>query len=128
EPFFVYLAHPMPHVPLFVSDKFDGHSARGRYGDAIGEIDWSVGQILDRLKQLGIDERTMVVFASDNGPWLKYGIDGGSAGPLRDGKGSTWEGGVRVPGIIRWPGHIPSNRRIDAVAATLDLLPTFARL
>jgi arylsulfatase A len=89
-PFFLYLAHAMPHVPLFVSEKYDGSSPRGLYGDVIMEIDWSVGEILGKLKELGIDNQTLVVFTSDNGPWLQYGIDGGSAGPLRDGKGSTF--------------------------------------
>ena len=128
KPFFLYLAHNMPHVPLFVSEKFAGKSPRGLYGDVLMEIDWSVGQILERLKQLGLDERTLVVLTSDNGPWLAYGIDGGSAGPLREGKGTTWEGGLRVPGIFRWPGTIPAGRRTEAVAANFDLLPTFARL
>jgi arylsulfatase A len=127
-PFFIYLAHPMPHVPLFVSDKFAGKSRRGLYGDVIMEVDWSTGQILAKLMELGIDDRTLVVFTSDNGPWLGYGIDGGSAGPLREGKGSTWEGGMRVPGIFRWPGKIPGGRRTEAVAGNLDLLPTFAHL
>lgn len=128
RPFFLYLAHNMPHVPLFVSEKFAGKSKRGLYGDVIMELDWSVGQILARLKKLGLDERTLVVFTSDNGPWLGYGIDGGSAGPLRDGKGTTWEGGVRVPAIFRWPGKIPAGRRTDAVAGNIDILPTVARL
>jgi arylsulfatase A-like enzyme len=118
----------MPHVPLFVSDKFAGKSARGLYGDVIMEIDWSVGRIMEKLRELGLDERTLVVFTSDNGPWLGYGIDGGSAGPLREGKGSTWEGGVRVPAIFRWPGKIPAGRCTDAIAANFDLLPTVARL
>ncbi len=128
RPFFLYLAHNMPHVPLFVSEKFAGKSKRGLYGDVVMELDWSVGQILARLKKLGLDERTLVVFTSDNGPWLGYGIDGGSAGPLRDGKGTTWEGGVRVPAIFRWPGRIPAGRRTDAVAGNIDILPTLARL
>lgn len=128
RPFFLYLAHNMPHVPLFVSEKFAGKSKRGLYGDVIMELDWSVGQILSRLKKLGLDERTLVVFTSDNGPWLGYGIDGGSAGPLRDGKGTTWEGGVRVPAIFRWPGRIPAGRRTDAIAGNIDILPTLARL
>jgi len=127
-PFFLYLAHAMPHVPLFVSDKHAGKSPRGLYGDVILELDWSTGQILDKLKALGIDDQTLVVFTSDNGPWLQYGIDGGSAGPLRDGKGTTWDGGERVPAIVRWPRHIPAGRRTDAVAGNLDLLPTFAQL
>ncbi|UCD28815.1 MAG: sulfatase, partial [Planctomycetota bacterium] len=128
RPFFIYLAHAMPHVPLFVSDKFKGKSERGLYGDVIMEIDWSVGQILGKLKELGIDEQTLVVYTSDNGPWLGYGIDGGSAGPLRDGKGSLSEGGVRVPTVMRWPGHIPAGRRTSEVAGLIDLLPTFAKL
>ncbi len=128
KPFFIYLAHNMPHVPLFVSEKFAGKSSRGLYGDVMMEIDWSVGQIMAKLRALGLDERTLVVYTSDNGPWLAYGIDGGSAGPLREGKGTTWEGGMRVPGIFRWPGKIPAGRRTDAMAANIDLLPTFAGL
>ena len=128
RPFFLYLAHAMPHVPLFVSDKYAGKSRRGLYGDVVTEIDWSTGRILDKLKQLGIDETTLVVFTSDNGPWLQYGIDGGSAGPLRDGKGTSYEGGVREPTVMRWPGHIPAGIRTSEVAANMDLLPTFAKL
>ncbi|MEW6306425.1 MAG: sulfatase, partial [Verrucomicrobiota bacterium] len=128
KPFFIYLAHSMPHVPIFVSEKFAGKSPRGLYGDVIMEIDWSVGQILGRLKALDLDEQTLVVFTSDNGPWLQYGIDAGSAGPLRDGKGTTWEGGVRVPGIFRWPGKIPAGRRTDGIAGNVDLLPTLAHV
>jgi arylsulfatase A-like enzyme len=126
EPFFLYLAHAMPHVPLFVSSRFQGHSERGLYGDAIEEIDAGVGQILAHLKKLGIDEQTMVIFTSDNGPWLEYGVDGGSAGPLRGGKGSLWEGGMRVPAVVCWPGHIPAGQRTSAIAANMDLLPTLA--
>ena len=128
EPFFLYLAHAMPHVPLFVSDKFAGKSRRGLYGDVIMEIDWSCGQIIDKLRELDIEKKTLVIFTSDNGPWLGYGIDGGSAGPFRDGKGTTWEGGMRVPGIFYWPGKIPAGRRTDAVAGNLDLLPTIAHV
>ena len=128
KPFLLYLAHAMPHVPLFVSEKYADNSIRGLYGDVIMEIDWSVGQILDRLKQHGIDEQTLVVFTSDNGPWLAYGIDGGSAGPLRDGKGSSFEGGVRVPAIFRWPENIPSHRHTNAFAGNLDLLPTIGNI
>jgi arylsulfatase A-like enzyme len=127
-PFFLYLAHNMPHVPLFASEGFRGKSKRGLYGDVVEEIDWSVGAVLAKLKQLGLDEKTLVVFTSDNGPWLPYGIDGGSAGPLRNGKGTHWEGGMRVPAIARWPGRIPPGRTTSAVAANLDLLPTFSRL
>ena len=128
EPFFLYLPHAMPHVPLFVSNQRWGRSLRGRYGDVIEELDWSVGQILDKLRELAIDRRTMVVYTSDNGPWLQYGIDAGSAGPLKLGKGTTWEGGMRVPGIFWMPGSIPEGRVSSAVAANMDLLPTFAGL
>lgn len=128
NPFFLYLPHAMPHVPLFVSDKFLGKSERGLYGDVIAEIDWSTGQILGKLRELGIDDNTIVVFTSDNGPWQQYGVDGGSAGPYRLGKGTIWEGGLRVPGIFRWPGHIPAGLVTDELAANLDLLPTFAKL
>lgn len=128
RPFFLYVAHAMPHVPLFVSDKFKGKSKRGLYGDVMEEIDWSVGKILQKLKELEIDEKTLVVYTSDNGPWLQYGIDAGSAGPLRGGKGSAWEGGMRVPAIMRWPGHIPAGIRTSEIAGNMDLLPTFARL
>jgi arylsulfatase A-like enzyme len=128
RPFFLYLAHNMPHVPLFVSKDFDGKSPRGLYGDVIEELDWSVGQVLDALKTEGIDGNTLVIFTSDNGPWLIFGLHGGSAGLLREGKGSTWEGGVRVPCIMRWPGRIPAGSTTAGIAATLDLLPTIARL
>ena len=128
QPFFLYLAHPMPHVPLFVSDKFKGKSSRGLYGDVIMEIDWSVGRILGKLNELGLRENTLVIYASDNGPWLGYGIDGGSAGPLREGKGSAWEGGFRVPGIFHLPGRIPGGRRTQAIAGNLDILATVAHL
>jgi arylsulfatase A-like enzyme len=127
-PFFLYLAHAMPHVPLFVSDKFDGTSNRGLYGDVIMEIDWSCGQIMAKLKELGIDQDTLVIYTSDNGPWLGYGIDGGSAGPFREGKGTTWEGGMRVPGIFRWPGKIAPGQRSEAIVGNIDLLPTIAQL
>lgn len=127
-PFFLYVPHTMPHVPLYVSDKFRGKSPRGLYGDVIMEIDWSVGQILDRIKSHGLDENTLVVFTSDNGPWLPYGDHGGLAGPLREGKGSTFEGGVRVPGIFRFPGKIPAGRTCAEPAMTIDLLPTIAAL
>ena len=128
KPFFLYLAHAMPHVPLFVSEKFRGKSGRGLYGDVIMEVDWSCGQILGKLKELGIDENTLVVYTSDNGPWLGYGVDGGSAGPFRDGKGTQFEGGMRVPGIFYWPGKIQPGQRTDAIAGNLDLMPTLADL
>lgn len=128
QPFFLYLAHSMPHVPLFVSDKFKGKSGGGLYGDVIQEIDWSVGQVLEALRQTGLDEQTLVIFTSDNGPWLSYGMHGGRPGPLREGKGTVWEGGVRVPFIARWPNRIPAGRVTDVPAMTIDLLPTIARL
>ncbi|MGH9627013.1 MAG: sulfatase family protein [Bryobacteraceae bacterium] len=128
RPFFLYLAHAMPHVPLFPGENFAGRSVRGRYGDVIEEIDDSTGRILSTLRELGIAGRTLVIFTSDNGPWLQYGIDAGSAGPLRGGKGTTWEGGVRVPMIACWPGRIPPGIVTSEVAAGLDLLPTLGRL
>jgi arylsulfatase A len=128
RPFFLYVAHPQPHVPLFVSDKFKGNSDRGLYGDVIMEIDWSVGQILEALKQHGLDERTLVIFASDNGPWLSYGDHAGSAAPLREGKGTSWEGGKSVPCIMRWPGKIPAGTVCREPAMTIDIFPTVAKL
>lgn len=124
KPFFVYLAHSMPHVPLFRSDEFAGRSPRGMYGDVIEEIDFSVGTILNTLREEGLAENTLVVFTSDNGPWLPYDTHGGSAGLLRDGKGSTFEGGMRVPGIFWGPGIVaPGIER--QMGSTLDLMPTF---
>lgn len=128
KPFFLYFPHSMPHVPIHCSDAFRGRSRAGLYGDVIEEIDWSVGRVLDALKENGLDENTLVVFSSDNGPWLVKRADGGSAGPLRQGKGSTFEGGVREPGIFRWPGHITAGRVEHTPAITLDLFPTFVRL
>ena len=128
KPFLLYLAHSMPHVPLFVSDKFQDKTEQGRYGDVIQEIDWSVGQVLARLKKHGLDDNTLVIFTSDNGPWLSYGNHAGSAGPFREGKGTSWEGGVRVPCIMRWPGKIPAGTSCDELAATIDIFPTVAAL
>jgi arylsulfatase A-like enzyme len=128
RPFFLYVPHSMPHVPLAVSDKFKGKSPRGLYGDVIMEIDWSVGQILDKLKSAGLDENTLVIFTSDNGPWLRYGDHGGLATPLREGKGTEFEGGVREPFVARWPGRIAAGRETAEPAMTIDLLPTFAKL
>jgi len=127
RPFFLYLAHTMPHVPLFRSQDFAGHSRRGRYGDAVEEVDDSVGRVLDALRRLGIDRRTLVLFTSDNGPWLICGEQGGSAGLLRGGKGRTWEGGMREPAIFWWPGAI-RPRIVREMGSTLDLLPTLAKL
>jgi arylsulfatase A len=128
NPFFLYVPHSMPHVPLYVSDKFKGKSKRGLYGDVIMEIDWSVGQILETLKKNGLDENTMVIYTSDNGPWLSYGNHGGSALPLREGKGTMWDGGCREPFVARWPGKIPAGLESKEVAATIDILPTLAKL
>jgi arylsulfatase A-like enzyme len=128
RPFFLYMPHTMPHVPLFVSDKFKGKSKQGTYGDVIEEIDWSVGQVLDTLKRLDLDEQTLVIFTSDNGPWLSYGNHAGSARPLREGKGTSFEGGVREPFVARWPGRIPAGSINREPAMTIDLLPTIARL
>jgi arylsulfatase A-like enzyme len=127
RPFFLYLCHSMPHVPLFASPEFQGRSPRGRYGDVIEELDWSVGRVLDTLAQLGLERRTLVLFTSDNGPWALFDEQGGSAGPLRGAKGGTFEGGMRVPAVFRWPGTIPPGV-VTELGATLDLLPTIARL
>jgi arylsulfatase A-like enzyme len=128
KPFFLYLAYHMPHVPLGASAAFRGKSHRGLYGDAIEELDDAIGQVLAELKQLSIDENTLVVFTSDNGPWIspQIGNHGGSAGVFRGGKMETWEGGWRVPGIIRWPGKVRSGEVSDDIVCTLDLMPTFA--
>lgn len=128
KPFLLYLAHSMPHVPLYVSDKFQGETKRGVFGDVIEEIDWSVGQVLSALKKNGLDENTMVIFTSDNGPWLSYGDHAGSAGPFREGKGTTWEGGVREPCVMRWPGKIPAGTVCNELAATIDIFPTIAAI
>jgi arylsulfatase A len=128
RPFFLYLPHSMPHVPLFVSDKFKGKTERGLFGDVIAEIDWSVGQVLDTIKKHGLDDNTLVVFSSDNGPWLSYGNHAGSAGPLREGKGTTWDGGHLEPTLARWPGKIPAGSTCRELCGTIDILPTFAKL
>ena len=141
QPFFLYLAHNMPHIPLGASEKFQSRSDYGPYGDAIEEIDWSTGQILDTLRELKLAEKTLVVFTSDNGPWIETTRGNapqgkafiprnhsGTADPLKGHKMLTWEGGLRVPGVVWWPGTIPAGRSCDRVAATIDLLPTFAKL
>jgi arylsulfatase len=128
RPFFLYVPHNMPHVPLHVSSKFDGKSGAGLYGDVIMEIDWSVGEILRALERKKIERETLVIFLSDNGPWLSYGTHAGSAGRLREGKGTTWEGGVRIPCIVRWPGRVPAGAVCREPAMTIDLLPTIAKL
>lgn len=132
KPFFLYLAHSMPHKPVAASREFRGKSAQGRYGDAVEELDWSTGQILDALRETGIDDRTIVVFTSDNGPWafgaFKKRVKGGSAAPLRGWKGTTWEGGMRVPMIARWPGRLPEGAVRGGISTTMDLFTTFIEL
>jgi arylsulfatase A len=128
DPFFCYLAHTMPHVPLYASEEFCGGSYRGLYGDVLEEVDHGVGRLLDVLGREGITEDTLVIYTSDNGPWLEMGHDGGSAGPLRDGKQTAYEGGHRVPAVVRWPGVVPSGMVCRELATTMDLLPTLARV
>lgn len=127
KPFFLYVPHAMPHVPLFVSEKHKGKSKAGLFGDVIEEIDWSVGEILAALKKHDLERNTLVVFTSDNGPWLSYGNHAGTAPTLREGKGTTFEGGVRVPFVARWPGKIPAGSTCSEPAMTIDLLPTIAK-
>jgi arylsulfatase A-like enzyme len=128
RPFFLYVPHSMAHVPLGVSNRFKGKSEQGMYGDVMMEIDWSVGEILNALKIQELEKNSLVIFASDNGPWLNFGNHAGSAYPLREAKGTAWEGGVRVPCIMRWPGRIPANTVCDKIAATIDILPTLAAM
>lgn len=127
-PFFLYLAHSMPHVPLGVSDRFRGSSEQGMYGDVIQEIDWSVGQVLEALDRNGVADDTFVIFTSDNGPWLNYGNHAGSTGGLREGKGTAFEGGPRVPAIVRWPGRVEPGTVCERLASTIDILPTVAAI
>jgi arylsulfatase A-like enzyme len=127
-PFFLYFPHTAVHTPIHPGEKFRGKSQNGRFGDWVEEVDWSVGQILETLEKHHLAQHTMVLFTSDNGPWLVKGADGGSARPLRGGKGSTWEGGVRVPTLAWWPQKIAPGSRCDAVAATIDVLPTAVAL
>lgn len=128
NPFFLYLGHSMPHVPIYASDRFREKSGAGLFGDVIEELDWSVGEVLKALEDHRLDQNTLVIFTSDNGPWLSYGDHAGSAGHLREGKGTVWEGGVRVPCIMRWPGKIPAGTSTDEPAMTIDLFPTIAGL
>lgn len=128
KPFFVYLTPAMPHVPLYASEQFKGKSKRGLYGDVIEEIDYYMGQLLDYLKESGLDKNTLVIYASDNGPWLDMKETGGSAKPLRGGKFSNYEGGTRVPGIFWFPGQIKENQVSSHIASTIDVLPTIAAL
>lgn len=128
DPFFLYVPHTFPHMPLFASDSFTGKSERGLYGDVLMEIDWSVGRIMDTLKRRGLDKNTLVIFTSDNGPWLVKGNHSGSAGPLREGKGTTFEGGHRVPLLMWWPGVIPAGMVSSELVTAMDFVPTIARL
>ena len=128
KPFFVYLAHPMPHVPLYVSDKFKGKSEQGLYGDVMMEIDWGVGEIIKSLEETGLIENTLVVFTSDNGPWINYGNHAGSTGGLREGKGTTFEGGQRVPCLMMWKGVIQEGSISNSLVSAIDILPTLAEI
>lgn len=128
RPFFLYFPHTAVHVPIHPGAKFQGKSQNGPFGDWVEELDWSVGQVLDTLREAGLDKKTLVIFTTDNGPWLSHGKNAGEAGPLRGGKGSTWEGGVRVPTLVWWPGQVPAGQSCDTVAGTIDLLPTFVSL
>lgn len=128
KPFFIYLAHPMAHVPLFVSDKFKGKSQQGLYGDVMMEIDWSVGQIMKTLQELNLEENTLVIFTSDNGPWINYGNHAGNTAGLREGKGTTFEGGQRVPCLMMWKGVISPGTVNNYLIAGMDILPTIAEI
>jgi arylsulfatase len=128
KPFFLYLAHAMPHFPIAVSDKFKGKSVQGLFGDVMMEIDWSIGEILKALERSGLRENTLVIFTSDNGAEITFGDQGGSTGGLRGSKVTTWEGGHRVPCVMRWPGVIPAGRVNNQLATNIDLLPTFAAI
>ena len=126
--FFLYLPHSMVHIPLGVSEKFRGKSKQGMYGDVMMEVDWSIGEIMKALKKNGLEKNTLVIFTSDNGPWLNFGNHAGTTGGLREGKGSSWEGGQRVPCIMRWPGVIPQGEICSQLASTIDILPTLAAI
>ncbi len=128
NPFLLVVPHSMPHVPLAVSNKFKGKSKQGMYGDVVMEIDWSVGEIMKALEESGLTENTLVIFTSDNGPWMNFGNHSGSAGGLREGKGTSFEGGQRVPCIMKWPGQIPAGIVNNKLASTIDFLPTFAEI
>lgn len=128
NPFFLYIPHPMPHVPLAASKRFKGKSEKGIFGDVLMELDWSVGEILKELKKQGIDNNTIVIFTSDNGPWLNYGDHAGSSGGFREGKGTSFEGGQRVPAIIRWPNVVPKGQVSNKLLSTIDILPTISKI
>jgi arylsulfatase len=128
NPFFLYVAHSMPHVPLAVSQKFKGKSEQGLYGDVLMELDWSVGQIVNTLEENGLTDNTLIIFTSDNGPWLNFGNHAGSTAGLREGKGTSYDGGMRVPCIMKWPKQIPEGEICNTFASTIDILPTIASL
>ena len=128
NPFFLYLAHSMTHVPIAVSSKFKNKSEQGLFGDVMMEVDWSVQQIRQALEEQGIDKNTLIIFTSDNGPWLNYGNHNGSTAGLREGKGTSWEGGTRVPSIMSWPNVIPKGKVINKLSSTIDILPTLAEI
>jgi len=128
EKFFLYLPHSMVHIPLGVSEKFRGKSKQGMYGDVMMEVDWSIGEIMKALERNGLEKNTLVIFTSDNGPWLNFGNHAGTTGGLREGKGSSWEGGQRVPCIMRWPGVIPAGDICNQLASSIDILPTLAAI
>ena len=128
NPFFLYVPHPMTHIPLAASPKFEGSTGAGLYADVMAEVDWSVGEIAKALEKNGIDKNTVFIVTSDNGPWLVYGNHAGVSGGFREGKITTFEGGMRVPMIVRWPGHIPAGTVNDTFSTMMDILPTFANL
>ncbi|MEY2725756.1 MAG: Arylsulfatase [Planctomycetota bacterium] len=128
KPFFLYLPHSMVHVPLFASKEFQGRTGKGTFADVLAEVDWSIGQLVETTRRLGIEHNTLFIFTSDNGPWLSYGNHAGSAKPLREGKGTMFDGGCRVPCIMKWPAAIPANSVCNQPAMTIDILPTIAEL
>jgi arylsulfatase len=128
QPFFLYFPQSMVHIPLGVSDKFRGKSKQGLYGDVMMEVDWSVGEVMKALERNGLDKNTLVIFTSDNGPWLNFGHHAGTTGGLREGKGTSWEGGQRVPCIMRWPGVIPAGGICNKLSSSIDILPTLAAI
>ena len=128
HPFFLYLAHTMPHVPIAASSKYKGKSGAGLYGDVMEEVDWSVGEVLKALEKNGLSKNTFVIFTSDNGPWLTFGNHAGSTGGFREGKGTAWEGGLRVPCIMKWPGKIAAGSICNGLSATMDLMPTLVSI
>jgi arylsulfatase len=128
KPFFLYLAHPMPHVPIYVSDKFKDKSGKGLYADVIMELDWSVGEIINKLKQLKLEENTLLIVASDNGPWLPFGNHAGVTNGLRESKGTSWDGGVRTPCLMYWKGKLAKGVNVNTPIMNIDILPTIAYL